>query len=211
MASQELGGPRPGETGQQGEFKISLPKELSREELALKAGIVLTQYVERVLPILHPMVISGGGKQELGAVPGRPEEQQLLIDAVGQERLTNTIRENDCPARVLGEHNEISLSNGRESYVFFAQDPFDNTSQHKRDLPTSVFSVVSAYHKDGTPIGGVVIDIKAKKAYMNINGKSTLVTYDLVEEDCEKTTEKKTGVKVVKKEEVARSQRKTLD
>lgn len=200
-----------GDTARQSELQINVPKELSREELATKAGIVLHQYVERVLPILCPMVSSGGGKEELGPVPGRPEEQQLLIDAVGQERLTNTIRENGCPARVLGEHNEISLSNGSENYVVFAQDPFDNTSQHKRDLPTSVFSVVSAYHKDGTPIGGVIIDIKAKKAYMSIDGKNTLITYELVEEADERTNEKKIKTKVVKAEEVTRSERKTLN
>lgn len=210
MASQESHS-RPSEVGQQGEFKIDIPKELSREELATKASVVLNQYVERVLPILYPMASSGGGKEELGAVPGRPGEQQLLIDAVGQERLTNTIRENDCPARILGEHNETSLSNGREDFVFFAQDPFDNTSQHRRDLPTSVFSVVSAYHRDGTPIGGVIIDIKAKKTYMSINGKNTLITYDLVEEADEKTNEKRIKTKVVKTEEVTRSERKTLN
>lgn len=204
-------GTRPHQKETQGESQINVPKELSREELATKAGIVLNQYVERVLPILHPMVSSGGGKEELGAVPGRPGEQQLLIDAVGQERLTNTIRESNFPARILGEHNEIFLSNGREDFVFFAQDPFDNTSQHKRDLPTSVFSVVSAYHRDGTPIGGAIIDIKAKKAYTSINGKNTLVTYELVEEADEKTNEKRIITKVVKTEEVTRSQRKTLN
>ncbi|MDO8621048.1 MAG: inositol monophosphatase family protein [Candidatus Levybacteria bacterium] len=199
-------GPRPS----QGELGINIPKELSELELAKKATLVLTQYVEKVLPILHQMVLDRGGKQELGPVPGRPGEQQLLIDAVGQERLTNTIRENELPAIILGEHNETHVANGHKNKVIFAHDPFDNTSQHKRDLPTSVFSVLSAYHEDGKPIGGVVIDIKAKKAYMSLEGKNTLVTYEIVEETDEKTQEKRLIAKTVKTEEITRSQRKTL-
>ncbi len=163
----------------QAAFEMNAP--FSQEVLRERANTVMSQYVEQVLPFLYSMVTKGEGKQDLGSVPNRPEESQLLIDTVGQERLRNTIRDNKLPALVLGEHTRQNLEGNSETYVYFAQDPFDNTSQHKRSLPTSVFSVLSSYKQDGSPIGGAVIDIKAKKAYMNVDGEAFLVSFEIDE------------------------------
>lgn len=181
---------------------FELNVSISQEALRSRANIVMEQYVERVLPSLYTMVTRGQGKEDLGSVPNRPEESQLLIDSVGQDMLRNITRDADLPAHILGEHGRQDLAGNSENYVHFAQDPLDNTSQHKRGLPGGIFSVVSSYDQQHNPIGGVVIDIKAKKAYMNINGEASLVYFEI--------DEPTQTARVLEKETISRSQRETL-
>lgn len=146
----------------------------TREQLVEEAGRVLLSYPQRAIPPLRDMVRKGEGKQVLGSVPGRPEDEQLQIDAAGEHILTSVIRgENISPAFVFGEHNDYPLGNG-ESRIFFAIDSFDNTSQYKRGLDTPPYTVVGAYDQDGNRLGAVIGDIKDRKAYMNINGENFL-------------------------------------
>ena len=191
-------------------FELNVP--IRQEILREKAGMVMLQFTERVLPTLYSMVVEGKGKEDLGSVPGRPGEKQALIDAVGQDRLINTIRDQKLPAIVIGEHTRQDHTGNNETYVYFSQDPFDNTSPYKRGLPTPVFSVLSSYDQDSNPIGGVVINIPAKKAYMNIDGEASVVSFDIVDGDeiDEGTNEPIKIAKIIKKEPMQRSQRRTL-
>ena len=146
-----------------------------REQLIEEAGRVLLSYAQKAIHPLRDMVRKGEGKQVLGSVPGRPEDEQLQIDAAGEHLLTNIIREEKIsPAFVFGEHNDYPLGNGA-SRLFFAIDSFDNTSQYKRGLDTPPYTVVGAYDKDGNQLGAVIGDIKDRKAYMNINGENFLL------------------------------------
>ncbi len=159
------------------EFGISGPEQqLTREQLVKEeSGRVLLSYAQKAIHPLRDMVRKGEGKQVLGSVPGRPEDEQLLIDAAGEHILTDIIRgENISPSFVLGEHNDYSLGNG-ETQIFFVIDSFDNTSQYKRGLDTPPYTVVGAYDKDGNRLGAIIGDIKDRKAYMNINGENFLL------------------------------------
>lgn len=161
MTNLELGG-------------IGPEQEPTREQLVEETGKVLLSYAQKSIPPLRDMVRKGEGKQVLGSVPGRPEDEQLQIDAAGEHILTSVIREEKIsPAFVFGEHNDYPLGNG-ESRLFFAIDSFDNTSQYKRGLDTPPYTVVGAYDKDGNRLGAVIGDIKDRKAYMNINGENFL-------------------------------------
>ena len=149
-------------------------QEPTREQLVGEAGKVLLSYAQKAIPLLRDMVRKGEGKQVLGSVPGRLEDEQLSIDADGEHILTNVIREEKVsPAFVFGEHNDYPLGNG-ESRLFFTIDSFDNTSQYKRGLDTPPYTVVGAYDKDGNRLGAVIGDIKDRKAYVNINGENFL-------------------------------------
>lgn len=162
MASPEAGGFVP-------------EQQPTREQLVEEAGRVLLSYAQVAIPPLRDMVRKGEGKQVLGDVPGRPEDEQLQIDSAGEHILTGVIRrEKISPAFVFGEHNDYPLGNG-ESRVFFTIDSFDNTSQYKRGLDTPPYTVVGAYDKDGNRLGAIIGDIKDRKAYINSNGENFLL------------------------------------
>lgn len=145
-----------------------------KEQLAEKVNTVLLSYAKNAIIALNPPVRKGESKQVIASVPGRPEDEQLAIDSFGEHILTGLIRDNQVPAFVFGEHNDYNLGNG-ETQVFFVIDSFDNTSQYKRGLDTSVYTVVSAYDKDGNAFGTVIGDIKDEKAYVSINGENFLL------------------------------------
>lgn len=161
MANAEQGGFKPEQT-------------LSREELVNKTSEVLLSYAQKAIDALHGPVRKGESKQVIASVPGRPEDEQLAIDALGEHVLTGIIRDAKLQAFVFGEHNDYNLGNG-EAQIFFVIDSFDNTSQYKRGLDTPPYTVVSAYDKEGNPLGTVIGDIKDKKAYISINGENFLL------------------------------------
>lgn len=157
---------------------------LSREELFTRTNGVLVAYAERSMPILYGMVRRGEGRQVLGGVPGRPEDEQLAIDAMGENMLVNVAREADLPYNIMGEHNHYTPLGQLEEefrgrpHVVLPIDAFDNTSQYKRGLDTPPYTVVGAYHSsDGEPIGAIVGDIKNKIVYFT-SGKGVF-TRDL--------------------------------
>lgn len=155
---------------------FSLHRELPREELIEKANIILDTYAENAIKTLRDMVRKGEGKHVLGSVPGRPEDEQLGIDAMGENILGRTIEKLELPAYVMGEHNYYNFVNAEEgmTHVVFAIDSFDNTSQYKRGLDTSLYTVVGVYHQNGEPIGAVIGDIKDKKIYVARGGRTYL-------------------------------------
>ncbi len=146
------------------EFGSRFP-ELSRREVLLKTNNLTELYARRSINILHAPVKEGLGKEVLGSVEGRPEDEQLGIDSYGEHILTNLIRESLLPAYVFGEHNNYDFAGGNPR-VFFAIDSFDNTSQYKRGLDTTPYSVLAAYHPDGRPMAATAADLKDRKFYI---------------------------------------------
>lgn len=143
-------------------------------ELVSKVSRVFATYAQAGVNVLNPMVRRGENKAVLASVPGRPEDEQLAIDAIGEHILTGLIRDNVLPALVLGEHNTYDLSSGNPQIVI-ATDSFDNTSQYKRGLDTSPYTVIGGYYPDGTPLACAIGDIKDKKAYVSIGGNNFLL------------------------------------
>lgn len=147
---------------------------LSRERLALMANKVLATYAVRSVEVLGDMVRRGQGRQVLGSVPQRPEDEQLGIDAIGENILGRVVEEERLPCFILGEHNKYRFVNASEEtpHIVLATDPFDNSSQFKRGLDTSPYAVTGAYHPDGKPIGAVVADIKDERVYVAVGGQT---------------------------------------
>lgn len=145
--------------------------ENTRENLVNSTNRVLALYAERAMPTLREMVRSGQGKQVLGSVPNRPTDEQLGVDAIGENVLVNIVREQGLSAQILGEHVPYDYKRDN-NYVTFAIDPFDNTSQYKLGLDTPPYTVTGAYYSNGEPIGAIVGDIKDSKVYLAINGET---------------------------------------
>lgn len=152
---------------------------LSPSEVRKRTRSIFSDYAERTNQILHPMVERGEGKDSLGSVPGRPDDEQFQIDAMGEAILKNFIRDASLPAFVLGEHDIYDLSDGNPQVVF-AIDSFDNSSEFSMGLPTPVYSVLGAYNTDGSPIGAVVLDIRGQKAYVSIRKTNGITDLSLI-------------------------------
>lgn len=149
------------------ELGRSSEEQLSPREFRNATRKIFLKYASVANQALHPMVEEGQGRLSLGSVPGRINEEQFVVDAMGESILTSLIRDSRLPAFVLGEHNINDYSDGNPKVVF-AIDPFDNTSEYQRGLDTPVYSVLGAYNPDGSPIGSVIVDIRGQKSYVSI-------------------------------------------
>ncbi|MCL4419033.1 hypothetical protein M1146_02930 [Patescibacteria group bacterium] len=147
---------------------------LSPKEIRAKTRRIFIDYALKSSHILNPMVRDGQGRASLGSVPGRPNDEQLAIDAIGENILTSLIRDHGLPALVLGEHNTYDFSDGKPE-VIFPIDAFDNTSEYKRGLDTPVYSVIGAYNPDGSPIGAVIVDIREQKAFASVRKENYIL------------------------------------
>ncbi len=147
---------------------------LSPKEIRDRTRRIFIDYALKSSQILYPMVKDGQGRTSLGSVPGRPDDEQLAIDAIGENILTNLIRDNRLPAFVLGEHNTYDFSDGKPEVVF-PIDSYDNTSEYKRGLDTPVYSVLGGYNPDGSPIGSVILDIRGQKAFVSIRKQNRIL------------------------------------
>ncbi len=154
---------------------MGVPQELGRtngeplspSEVRKRTRGIFSDYAQRANLILHPMVEKGEGKNVLGSVPGRPDDEQYQIDAMGEAILINFVRDATLPALVFGEHNIYDHSDGKPQ-VIFAIDSYDNSTEYSMGLDTPVYSVLGAYNPDGSPIGAVILDIRGQKAYVSI-------------------------------------------
>lgn len=141
---------------------------LSRAELAARANRVLALFAARSIQVLGAMVRRGEGRHVLGAVPERPEDEQLGIDAIGENILGRVVEELRLPCLILGEHNQFRYVNASQEtpHVILPTDPFDNSSEYKRGLDTPPYAVTAAYHTNGEPIGAVVADLRTEIVYV---------------------------------------------
>lgn len=152
---------------------------LSPSEVRKRTRGIFSDYADRANQILHPMVKRGEGKNVLASVPGRPDDEQYQIDAMGEAILTGFVRDAHLPALTFGEHNIYDQSDGKPQ-VIFTIDSFDNSSEFSMGLPTPVYSVLGAYNTDGSPIGAVVLDIREQKAYVSIRRTNGITDLSLI-------------------------------
>ncbi len=165
----------------------SIPRRLepqesfSRERLSALATDVNLRFVQAILktdktgknPSLRDMVLNRVGTRSVGDVENRPDDDEIEIDRVGEDALRKIIEANSLPVRVFSEHSYFGPQRG--FVLRAAQDPLDNSSQFKRNLPTSVYSCLSEYDLQGNPIGSVIVDIREAKAYISMDGKNCVI------------------------------------
>lgn len=160
------------------------PKELTREELVSRAGRASLLYSERVAPILYGKIRRGEGRQVITSTQeGRPGEELIDLDQVGETVLKSVIREIQLPIVLMSENTPepTEFGNGATEKTFGYQDPLDNSSQTKRGLDTPPYSVEGIYDKDGKPLSAAIVDIKNRQAYININEENFLLDLETQE------------------------------
>lgn len=153
----------------------SRQEPLSRVELTNRANSVLVLFAEKSVQVLGAMIREGEGRHVLGSVPERPEDEQLGIDAIGENILGRAVERLGLPCLILGEHNQFRYVNASEGtpHVILPTDPFDNSSEYKRGLDTPPYAVTGAYHQsDGEPIGAVVADLRNDIVYVAVGGQT---------------------------------------
>lgn len=183
------------------EAGITHGEQSSPREVRNKTRNIFLNYAWTVNDNLHSMVKEGQGTGSIGSVPGRPADEQLVIDTIGENILTNLVRDENqntrYPVFVLGEHNMYDFSDGKPQVVF-AIDAFDNSGEFKRGLDTPVYSVLGAYNTDGSPIGSVIVDIRGQKAFVSIRKENHVIdlsTVDMHHQELKVVRPKRNSVK----------------
>ena len=155
------------ELGPSGEY---LNKELMRV-----AGNIALSYIKESLPQLHIAVSRGIGKNVVGSVIGRPEDEEIGIDKIGENVITGIIERENLPLQVYSEHADPFIGPIEGAKLRAALDPFDNSSEYKRGLPTPVFTCMSLYDLDSNPLAGVIANLETNKVYLSIEGKNYVI------------------------------------
>ncbi len=162
-------------------LEASYPVEHPNIEIMRIAGEANLLFIKSLLykskkgsPLsLRDKVLQWVGTRTIGAVEGRPDDDEIEIDSVGEENFKSIVKNNRYPIRVNSEHSSYGPQRGIK--IRAAQDPYDNSSQYKRRLPVPVFSCLSEYDLDGNPVGGTIVNIRDAKVYLSINGRNCVI------------------------------------
>ena len=149
--------------------------EYPDKELMRVAGNIALSYIKESLPQLHIAVSKGIGRNVVGSVMGRPEDEEIGIDKIGENVITGIIERESLPLQVYSEHADPFIGPRTGAKLRAALDPFDNSSEYKRGLPTPVFTCMSLYDLDSNPLAGVIANLETNKVYLSIEGKNYVI------------------------------------
>jgi len=149
--------------------------EYPNEELMHTAGNIALSYIKESLPQLHIAVSKGIGRNVVGSVIGRPEDEEIEIDKIGENVITGIIERENLPLQVYSEHADPFIGLREGAKLRAALDPFDNSSEYKRGLPTPVFTCISFYDLDNRPLAGAIANLETNKVYLSIGGKNYVI------------------------------------
>ena len=111
----------------------------------------------------------GRGREALGAVPGRPESEDVEIglDRACQEVIEGWLARTGAAVEVHSEHGESRVGPANVAPEFLvAVDPFDGSGLYARGIPAEWWSVISVYQA-GTlePVAGGAADVLRREVY----------------------------------------------
>ncbi len=149
--------------------------EYPNKELMRVAGNIALSYIKESLPQLHIAVGRGVGRNVVGSVIGRPEDEEIGIDKIGENVITGIIERESLPLQVYSEHADPFIGPIEGAKLRAALDPFDNSSEYKRGLPTPVFTCMSLYDLNNNPLAGVIANLETNKVYLSIEGKNYVI------------------------------------
>jgi len=142
--------------------------------LLKKSGIVLEEYFIQTIQKVRKYSERGFGKRVLGKVKGRPEDEKISIDRIGEEILKKLLKKHELPALVFSEHGVLG---NRKPEIFGALDPFDGSKLFQRGFELMWYTVLSFYQLDGIPISCGIADILNEKVYLNTSKENYLVSF----------------------------------
>ena len=129
-------------------------------------GEALQTALRRVSEEVLEQARQGLGREVVGAVPGRPESEdvEIGIDSRCDEILVESLSEAGVAARVYSEHGSNLVGGGEPEYIVTV-DPFDGSGLYRRGIPAEWWSVASYFDGEGTPLGGAAVDILRGELY----------------------------------------------
>ncbi len=152
----------------------------------------LLEYLCETASRIREIDRQGGGRKILGGVRGRPDDEELEIDQVGEKILAGKIKKHKLSIKVFSEHGVFGEQNNPE--FFGALDPFDGSAFFKRGLHRNWYAALGIFDKKSNPVASGAVDILGNFIYLAIEKGSWRI--DL--ESGDKTT-------------LLPSQKKTLD
>lgn len=147
--------------------------ELISPSLSKKIRRVLEEYFIQTTAKVKKYSERGFGKRVLGKVKGRPEDEKISIDRIGEEILEKLLERHKLPALVFSEHGVLG---NRKPEIFGALDPFDGSKLFQRGFEHMWYTVLSFYQLDGTPISCGIADILNEKVYFNASKENYLIS-----------------------------------
>lgn len=130
-------------------------------------GDALETALRRVSVEVLEQARQGLGREVVGAVPGRPETEdvEIGIDSRCDEILLECLSSAGVSAQVYSEHGADVVGSGEPEFVV-AVDPFDGSGLYRRGIPAEWWSVASYFDVTGNPLGGVAVDILRDELYV---------------------------------------------
>ncbi len=140
----------------------------------------LEEYLRAISTRVLELAKQGKGTEVLGAVPGRPETEDLEIglDRICEEMLESSLRNTGLRIDVYSEHGCRKIGGDGPLQYLAASDPFDGSGLFRRGLPAEWWSVVTFYDLDGTPIAGGAVDVLRKEIYLAGRDGATLISLE---------------------------------
>ena len=130
-------------------------------------GEALQAALRRISEEVLEQARRGLGREVVGAVPGRPESEdvEIGIDSLCDQILLEVLSEAGVDAKVYSEHGADLVGSGEPEYIVVV-DPFDGSGLYRRGIPAEWWSVASYFSADGTPLGGAAVDILRGELYI---------------------------------------------
>ena len=130
-------------------------------------GDALETALKRVSEEVLEQARQGLGREVVGAVPGRPETEdvEIGIDSRCDEILLECLSSRGVSAQVYSEHGADIVGSGEPEFIV-SVDPFDGSGLYRRGIPAEWWSVASYFDVEGTPLGGVAVDILRDELYI---------------------------------------------
>lgn len=148
-----------------------------QEKLSIEGRVreVVLDFVFKTTPVLSAMVDRGIGREVVGNVLGRKDEDvEIAIDKIaeGIERkvLARSAERNGLPLFVFSEHNHFGI--GEMPEVVAALDPIDNSGQYQAGLDTPPYTAISFFDMDGNPIAAATANLVSGHISINLEGKN---------------------------------------
>ena len=140
--------------------------------LEKKENRVLQEYFLQTTAKVRKWSERGFGKRVLGKVKGRPEDEKISIDRIGEEILEKLLEKHKLSALVFSEHRVLG---NRKPEIFGALDPFDGSKLFQQGFEHMWYTVLSFYRLDGMPISCGIADILNEKVYLNTSEENYLL------------------------------------
>lgn len=138
-------------------------------------------FLREVASIVPEMVKQGEGRNILGSVPGRAEEEDVEIglDRACDELLDRWCEKSGLSVDIYSEHGSRRHYGAMPSTYVIAVDPFDGSGLFRRGLVAEWWSVLTVFDaRTLVPVLGGAVDILRRELYVAEENGVTLETLE---------------------------------